>query len=247
MTDHPEWLDAGSRFPVTRPSAVARLQSETPAEREAAFGAVVTGYWKPIYKYLRLKWNLVGEDAEDATQGFLAAAWEKEWLADFDPAKARFRTFVRVCLDRFVMKRREAESAQRRGGGRAAVPLDFAGAESEVALSTGGNADVDALFRQEMVRDLFGRALEATRADCEARGRMEAFQVFEAYDVTGDDAASYGEVAARFGIPVTQVTNHLSAVRRLFRTHALERLRELTASDEEFRAEARELFGVEVT
>ena len=47
-------------------------------------------------------------------------------------------------------------------------------------------------------------------------------------------------------MPVTQITNHLAAVRRAFRAAALAHLRELTASDEEFRAEARDLFGVDM-
>ena len=246
MTETPEWLDGASRFPATHVSAIARLRSGEPATREAAFGAVVSGYWKPIYKYLRLKWRLAGQDAEDVTQGFLAAAWEKDWLAEFDPSKARFRTWVRVCLDRYVMNRREAEGALRRGGGRTAVPLDFPGAEAEVALTAPGD-DMDALFRQEMIRDLFGRTLADVRAECESRGRIEAFRVFEAYDVSGDPHTTYGEIAARFGIPATQVTNHLAAVRRLFRTRVLDHLRELTGSDEEFHAEARELLGIDVS
>ena len=48
------------------------------------------------------------------------------------------------------------------------------------------------------------------------------------------------------GLPVTQVTNHLAWARREFRRLILERLRELSASDAEFRSEARELLGVEL-
>jgi hypothetical protein len=42
------------------------------------------------------------------------------------------------------------------------------------------------------------------------------------------------------------VTNWLAAARRDFRGFALDVVRELTATEEEFRAEARRLFGVEV-
>ena len=53
-------------------------------------------------------------------------------------------------------------------------------------------------------------------------------------------------LAEQSGMPVTQITNHLAALRRAFRAAVLEQLRELTASDEEFRAEARDLFGAEI-
>jgi tyrosyl-tRNA synthetase len=39
------------------------------------------------------------------------------------------------------------------------------------------------------------------------------------------------------------VTNHLAAMRRQFRRHILDRLRDLTTSDDEFEAEARRLLG----
>ncbi len=42
------------------------------------------------------------------------------------------------------------------------------------------------------------------------------------------------------------MTNNLAQVRRRFRERALETLRGLCGSDEEFRREARDLFGLEV-
>ena len=42
---------------------------------------------------------------------------------------------------------------------------------------------------------------------------------------------------------MTAVTNHLAFARREFRRILLEKLREITASDEEFRTEARTLLG----
>jgi hypothetical protein len=48
------------------------------------------------------------------------------------------------------------------------------------------------------------------------------------------------------GVPVTTVTNDLHAARTRFREIALGHLRSLSGTDEEFRQEARQLFGVEV-
>lgn len=58
---------------------------------------------------------------------------------------------------------------------------------------------------------------------------------------------TYGALAAEFGLTSIQVTNYLAAARRSLRRLVLRRLRRLTASDAEFRAEARALFGIEVS
>jgi len=63
-----------------------------------------------------------------------------------------------------------------------------------------------------------------------------------------DDAPerpTYAELGAELSIPVTDVTNHLSFARREFRRLVLERLRELTATEEEFKSEARAVLGVD--
>jgi hypothetical protein len=45
-------------------------------------------------------------------------------------------------------------------------------------------------------------------------------------------------------VPETKITNDLAAARRKFREIVLDALREVTATEQEFRAEARALLGV---
>ena len=57
------------------------------------------------------------EDAQDLTQEFFTRAFEREYLSRYDPAKARFRTFVRTCLDGFLANEDKAAARLKRGGG----------------------------------------------------------------------------------------------------------------------------------
>ena len=123
----------GGGFPATRHSAIERIRDGNPEARREAFGDLLEGYWKPVYKHLRLTWRLDVEDARDLTQGFFADAFQKSWLERYEPGKAKFRTFVRVCADRFAMNMRQSSSRLKRGGGVQTLPLDFDGAEREVA------------------------------------------------------------------------------------------------------------------
>ena len=42
-------------FPPTRLSVVARTRSDNEETRRLALGTLIEAYWKPVYKYLRLK------------------------------------------------------------------------------------------------------------------------------------------------------------------------------------------------
>jgi RNA polymerase sigma factor (sigma-70 family) len=234
-------------FPATRYSVIERIRDDDPDLRREAFGDLVDGYWKPVYKHLRITWRLDAEDARDLTQGFFADAFQKSWLERYEPDKARFRTFVRVCADRFVMNMRQSASRLKRGGGIPTLSLDFEGVEREVAASRfATQPEPDEFFHQEFIRALFQKAVDDLRVECEAKGWTIHFALFERYDLNPAESVSYAELAREFGLTATQVTNNLAHVRRRFRERALGALRGLCGSEQEFRREARELFGVDV-
>jgi RNA polymerase sigma factor (sigma-70 family) len=236
------------RFPTTHGSAVAGARSDDAAERQRSFEALVAAYWKPVYKYVRIQWRKSNEDAKDLTQGFFLAVMEKGYLRPYDPAKGRFRTFLRACLDGYLANRHRAETRLKRGGAAVLLSLDFETAEGELsAIDVPSPDSPDRYFEQEWVRGLLGLAVQALREECAARGRDVTFRVFERYDLSDDDSGrlTYADLGREIGMPVTQVTNHLAWARRELRRLLLDRLREITASDEEFRLESRLLLGFE--
>jgi hypothetical protein len=58
-----------------------------------------------------------------------------------------------------------------------------------------------------------------------------------------EERPSYAAIASRLNLTPAVVTNHLAAMRREFRRIVLDRLREVTGSDEEWEVEARKLLG----
>jgi DNA-directed RNA polymerase specialized sigma24 family protein len=226
-----------SVFPETRVSLVVALSSDDPSLRARAVDLVVAAYRAPVIAVLQRQWSLDLPDAEDLAHDFFAHALEREWLSRYDRAKGRFRTFLRTCLQDFARTRYEAAHRLKRGGHLVAVPL-----ENAPAIAT--EAEADRLFEEEWVRSVMAMSLERLRDECTAAGRQLTYDVFVAHDVDGaDDPPTYAELASRFGVPVTQVANYLHWARGHFRGHVLDTLRALTASDSEFREEARALLG----
>lgn len=242
MAPHPQ----GDAFPLTRHSVVAAAQGRDPEERVRAMDAITRSYWRPVYKYVRLRWRVEREDAEDFTQDFFSRLLEKDFLASYDPAKGKLRTFLRTCIDRLFMNQVRDARRQKRGDAAIHVSLDFEEAEHELAASVQTGSPED-YFEKEWVRTLFALAVERLRAQCRQAGKTVQFAVFERYDLgDADDAArpSYAALAEEFHIAVTDVTNYLAFARREFRRAVLDQLRDMTGSDEEFQREARSLLGV---
>jgi hypothetical protein len=232
-------------FPATRHSVIERMRSADEGARGQAFGDLVGGYWKPLQRYLCVHWRLSDDDAQETTQSFFAEAFQKDWLARYDPQKARFRTFLRVCVDRFVLNRQQAAARAKRGGGVEMMAFE-ALPEGDLPSQLTNQPDAEDLFRRDFVRALFERAVEQTRAEYEPADKRLHFTLFERYDLDPSDGVSYASLAREFNLTPAQVTNGLAQVRRRFREHAIEALRGLCASEDEFRRESADIFGVEL-
>jgi DNA-directed RNA polymerase specialized sigma24 family protein len=213
------------KFPVTNHSAIANARSDDDSIRRRAFDTILNSYWKPVYKYVRLKWQASNEDAKDLTQGFFANAFEKNHFASYDAAKASFQTFLRTCLDGFVANERKAGQRLKRGGDMDHYQLDFAAAEDELAAHASSTVTPEEYFHREWVRWMFTMAVEEFRERCVESGRGIHFQLFERYDLD-DDNVSYASLAHEFGLEATTVNNYLAAARRDFRRIVLEKFRE---------------------
>ena len=235
-------------FPDTNYSAIVAVRSEAPQVRERAFGTILESYWKPVYKYIRLKWNVDNEDAKDLTQEFFGNAYQKNYFVAYDAAKASFQTFLRTCVDGFVANQRKSQQRLKRGGGLEHISLDFQGADNELAIHPPSpKLTPEQFFEREWIRTVFSQAVETLRKKCDETNNQIRFHLFEQYDLEESaEKVSYATLASEFGLTTTTVTNQLAAARREFRKILLDKLRETTASDEEFQNQARDLLGVEV-
>jgi len=178
----------------------------------------------------RFKFRLSNEDAKDLTQEFFASAIEREFFERFDPARASFRTYLRMAVERFAANLHASANRLKRGGGVEFEPVE----EQAIAADS-----PEELFEQEWRRQLFTLALEDLRAECERTSKQVQWSVFEAYDLTEAERPSYAELGARHALPPTQITNYLAWARRTLRALVQERLRGVTAGDRELREEMR--------
>jgi RNA polymerase sigma factor (sigma-70 family) len=220
----------GDHFPSTH---LSLLETTTSGLSSEALDRVITIYWKPVYRFIRLKFHKNNEDAKDLTQGFFATALERDFFTRFDPEKASFRTYLRMAVERFAANQHAAANRQKRGGdtefetiGEQAVPAD----------------SPEQVFEREWQRQLFCLALDDLRAHSEECGKQLQFRIFQTYDLAEGERPSYAELADQHGVPESSVTNYLAWARRMLRGFVTERIRGTTAGRRELRDEMRRVW-----
>ena len=218
------------RFPSTQASLLDAAAAGLPGE---ALERVIALYWKPVYRFIRLKFRKNNEDAKDLTQSFFAAALQRDFIGRFDPAKASFRTYLRMAVERFAASQHAAANRQKRGG-----DVEFEPIEEQAAIAE----SPERVFELEWQRQLFALALDELRGHCEACGKQLQLRIFEAYDLADGERPSYAALAVRHGIPETSVTNHLAWARRVLRAFVTERIRGTTSGPRELHEEMRRVW-----
>src|ERR671930_2611943 len=107
--DFPSPSTQVSAFSITHLSLVRRVRSGDADTRARAQDALAAVYWAPIYAHVRLTHQVTPQDAEDLTQGFFAETLRRDLFARYEPGRARFRAYVRSCVDEYVDNLRKWE------------------------------------------------------------------------------------------------------------------------------------------
>lgn len=226
---------ADDRFPRTRWTILRGAADTASPECRASLEHLARLYWRPVYAYVRRKWNRSNEEAKDLAQEFFAALCEKEILARLSPERGRFRSYVMAALDNFVRERHRADSAQKRGGGAIHLSLDAA-----EGFEPAAGDPPERVFLREWARTL----VEDAAAQMEREGG-KGYPLLLARDLDppADGDVSYETLAERFGLSVADVTVTLYRARQRLRALVLERIRDTVTTEEEAEAEFRDLFG----
>jgi RNA polymerase sigma-70 factor (ECF subfamily) len=198
-------------FPSTRWTLIISSR-EGEESRRKALAELLESYWKPLYFYARRK-GLDVEAAKDAIQAFFAHLLEREFLDRLDPAKGRFRSYLRGALDNFLVNLHEARTAQKRGGGARTVSLDFELAESELP---GATEDAAQAYDREWALGVMERALRGLEREFASGARKGSFDVVRKFFQLGEPPP-YAEAAVASGMSVPQFKAFLHRARTRFR------------------------------
>jgi RNA polymerase sigma-70 factor (ECF subfamily) len=225
---------AGRRFPDTSWTLICNARGEGPEVNES-LNRLIGIYWKPVYWYVRTQWRKSNEDAKDLTQEFFATLIDRKILDDLREERPRFRTFLRACLEHFLLRHDRDGRRIKRGGAAVRVPIDPARCQIDVATK---DLTPEQAFDEAWAQTLLHDAIDALERHYRSTGREDHWRIFERYHLA-PESATYKACAAELGISPDDVQNRLRAAREKLRELTLERVRETVAAPEDLEAEMR--------
>jgi RNA polymerase sigma-70 factor (ECF subfamily) len=194
-------IENKARFATTRWTMVlAAAAAGASASSDEALARLCESYWYPLYAYLRRRGH-DADEAQDLTQAFFAHLLDKRTLRHADPARGKFRSFLLVSLKNFVVNEWERQTARKRGGAVAILPLDFQNAEGRFLHEPIADGTPESLFDRAWTVTLLDRVLERLRA--EMAGSVKDPRRVEhllAYLSPGESPASYAETGKALGM-----------------------------------------------
>jgi len=242
---NPETEIGGARgaFQTTLWSLVLRAKDPSSPERRDALQKLIAAYWKPLYYFVRRKGNGT-EASKDLTQGFFADLLARDFLQYLDRDRGKFRTFLLAALEHYMADQYDRDRAQKRGGDRTILSLDFEKAEGEAPALPASGENPDAAFKRDWATRVLAQAMEALRESFDTSGRRAQFDAFQAHlTSTRPEGASYEELAKQLGISVDDVRNRVRATRAAYRDRILDVIRSYTDSEDEAREELKDLLS----
>lgn len=228
---------ASQRFATTQWSVVLAAQQD---QSPQALDTLCRAYWYPVYAFVRRR-GFAAHDAQDLTQEFFARLIEKESLLAVDRERGRFRTFLLVAAQRFLANTRRDRAAQKRGGGRPRLSLDYAAGERRYACEPADPMTPERLFVRRWALTMLERVLEQLRQQYTARGREALFEQLAACLLEEPQAASYAQIAAQLNMTPAAVKVAAHRLRQHYRDLVREEVLQTVADERDVDDELRHL------
>jgi RNA polymerase sigma factor (sigma-70 family) len=237
------WLPAQSYFATTHWSVVLNASQAAAPEAATALEQLCRTYWYPLYAFVRRKGH-TPHAAQDLTQAFFARLLEKNYVAQADRDRGRFRTFLLAALNHFLADEWDKARRQKRGGDREVVSFDAASAEERYRLEPVDQLDAAKLYERRWVTTLFDQVLARLEHEFRDSGKGELFDRLKGSLLAEDSASSHAELGAQLGLSVDAVKQTVHRMRRRYRKLFREEIAQTVAGPGEVEDELKHLFAV---
>jgi DNA-directed RNA polymerase specialized sigma24 family protein len=200
-------------------------QSKLPGS-QSALADLCQLYWYPLYGFVRRR-GYSAEDAQDLTQGFFLDLLERKSFKKADRERGKFRTFLLVSLQNYLVSAFERANRIKRGGKIEFVALDLEAGEERYLGEPAGTLTAESVFDARWAMTLLAHARKRLRDEYVSQGKLAIVDTLRPFldPVNSQRLPSYEEI-------VTELQVSLAGARTLvhrFKKRYSEILREEVA------------------
>src|SRR5437867_5898025 len=202
-------------------------------------------YWYPLYAYIR-RLGYEVEDAEDLTQSFFARLLDKNYLAQVDRQKGRFRCFLLACLRHFLADKQDFARAVKRGGRCTFIPLETQSAEDRYRQEPIDEMNAAKIFERRWALTLLEFAEARLRQEYVAAGKSRLYERLKIFRTGAEptNPLTYAELGSQLSMTESAVRCAAARLRRRFRELVREEVAHTVTLSSEIDEEIRHLIAV---
>ncbi len=230
------------QFAVTRWSIVLLAGHRSSPDSRRALESLCEAYWYPLYAYVRRRVADIN-DAQDLTQAFFAELLAKNYVGSATAERGRFRAFLLTSLKHFLSKEWERAKAQKRGGGKVPIPLDFDSANSQYRIEPSCGLTAEQIYDREWAVALLGRIMQRLEAESVQAGKAKQFEELKGFLIGEHAGSTYLDVAMTLGMTEAAVKMVTHRMRQRYRELLRAEIAETVAGPEEVEDEILKLFA----
>ncbi|MGB6991614.1 MAG: ECF-type sigma factor, partial [Thermoanaerobaculia bacterium] len=152
----------------------------------------------------------------DFTQAYFTELLDKDFLADVDPSKGRFRAFLLASLRHFLSHQRDRARALKRGGGTPTLSLDVAAGEESYTLQPSDEMTPEDVFEHRWALTVLDRAMGRLQLESAESDDLTQFDKLKPYLTSAEPQATYQESAADLGMSVRAIKTAVHRLRKRY-------------------------------
>lgn len=228
-------------FVTTHWSVVLTAGRNDTTRARHALARLCQAYWYPLYAYVR-RLGHSPHDAQDLTQEFFARLLGKNYLADADESRGRFRSFLLAALKHFLANEWDRASAKKRGGGLP-ISINLDETETSYGFEPADQTTAEKIFERRWALTLLAQVLRRLREEHVRDGREKLFEELKPTLTEASRTVRYAEIAARLGTSEGAVKVAVHRLRQRYREVLRAEIADTVASPAEVEDELRNLFA----
>src|SRR6185369_4314445 len=165
---------AAGHFTATHWSQVLQAARDQSPQAATALDKLCRTYWFPLYAFVRRQGYGVA-DAQDLTQEFFARFLKKNFLANVDRDKGKFRSFLLAAMKHFLANEWDRLKAEKRGGRQQFISIDGQETEQRYQLEPASDENPEQIFDRRWALTVLDQALGRLKEQYAADGKEAQF------------------------------------------------------------------------